>query len=105
MEPKGSLPCTQKSSHGPYPDPEEFNPHPHNLHTSFKKYELLRFLRKRSELILSLIYLIGLHKKNPLCLIYDRAMKTYWEVEIKLHVFLTSAQDCGECSAFTVQPL
>jgi hypothetical protein len=27
MEPEGSLPCSQHPAIGPYPEPDEFNPH------------------------------------------------------------------------------
>jgi hypothetical protein len=27
MEPEGSLQCSQESASGPYPEPDEFNPH------------------------------------------------------------------------------
>jgi hypothetical protein len=27
MEPKGSLPCSQEPAAGPYPEPDEPNPH------------------------------------------------------------------------------
>jgi hypothetical protein len=37
--------------------------------------------------------------KLSLCLTNNHAMKTHWEVEVKLHAFLTSALDGGECSA------
>jgi len=28
MEPEGSLPCSQESANGPYPEPDESSPHP-----------------------------------------------------------------------------
>jgi hypothetical protein len=31
MEPEGSLPCSQKLATCPYPEPNEFNPHPQTL--------------------------------------------------------------------------
>jgi len=37
--------------------------------------------------------------KNVLCLTKYHAMKTYWGVEVNLHVFVTSALDGGEPSA------
>jgi hypothetical protein len=27
MEPEGSLLCSQEPANGPYPDPDDFNPH------------------------------------------------------------------------------
>jgi hypothetical protein len=33
-EPKGSLPSSQQSDIGPYPEPIVFSPHPHNLFLS-----------------------------------------------------------------------
>jgi hypothetical protein len=31
MEPEGSLPCSQKPTIGPHPEPDESSPHPHVL--------------------------------------------------------------------------
>jgi hypothetical protein len=31
MEPEDSLPCSQESAKGPYPEPDESSPHPPTL--------------------------------------------------------------------------
>jgi hypothetical protein len=31
MEPEGSLPCSQESYTGPYPEPDQFSPYRHIL--------------------------------------------------------------------------